>query len=172
MSRDSKQAERADGVGEMRTTVSQEASEALLATTEVLAEVASSSLAAASDEVTESQYRVLVVLHHGGPKTMTALAAALGVAASSLTRACDRLVLKNLITRSSDPGDRRAVRIELADQGRRIVRDVTSQRREKIEEILRGIGMSGQRAIAAALRQFTSAVALGSAADEATTGNG
>ena len=140
--------------------MSGETTEALLAATDVLAALASRSLVAVSDEVTEAQYRLLVVLDAAGPHTMSALAAALGVRPSSVTRVCDRLVDKELIHRSTDADDRRAVRIELAERGRWIVREVMRRRREKIDQILRSVGASSQRAIAMALRQFTTAAEL------------
>ena len=144
----------------VQATLTVETTEALLAAAEVLAALASRSLTAVSDEVTESQYRLLVVLDAGGPRTMSALATALGVRPSSVTRACDRLVDKHLIRRSSDADDRRAVRIELADRGRWIVREVMRRRRDTIDQILRSLGATRQRAIAVALRQFNAAATV------------
>ncbi len=72
----------------------------------MLVSVAARSLAGVTDKVTLPQYRALVVLAAVGPRTR-ALAEVLGVHSSTLTRLCDRLVNKDLITRGESPTNRR-----------------------------------------------------------------
>lgn len=91
----------------------------------VLMAVAVRSLAAAPADVTLAQYRVLVVLTSRGPQGAGALAADLGVAPSSVTRLCDRLVRKKMVVRDPSPGSRRNVEISATDQGTAVVTAVT-----------------------------------------------
>jgi DNA-binding MarR family transcriptional regulator len=56
---------------------------------------------AAADHGVAPQYRALVVLAVRGPQRPTALAEALAVHPSTITRLCDRLVAKRLVRRGS-----------------------------------------------------------------------
>ena len=76
------------------TSATDELADAVLDASRVLVAVAARSLAAAPSDVTLPQYRVLVVLATRGPQRPSDLAAELGVAASSITRMCDRLVVR------------------------------------------------------------------------------
>src|SRR5690348_10669687 len=96
--------------------------DALLRSSRVLVSVAVRSLGAVTEDVTLPQFRALVVLAERGPQGAGALADALGVHASTLTRMCDRLVAKSLITRGTTSGSRREVELALSARGRRIVR--------------------------------------------------
>lgn len=54
-----------------------------------------------------------------GQATMGEIAVEVGLSGGGLTRAMDRLVALNLVTRENDPQDRRVVRIRLTAEGRR-----------------------------------------------------
>jgi DNA-binding MarR family transcriptional regulator len=86
----------------------------------VLAAVAEASLDASAPELTLQQFRALTILHEEGPQNSTPLAAALGIAPSTLTRLADRLVRDGLIRREADPADRRAVILSETSRGARI----------------------------------------------------
>ena len=66
--------------------------DSLMRASRALVAITARSLASVSDDVTLPQFRTLVVLAHGGPQTVTALAEHLGVHASTMTRMCTRLV--------------------------------------------------------------------------------
>lgn len=106
--------------------------DAVLRASRVLVSVAARSLAAVDHDVTLPQYRALVVLASRGPQRPSALAEALGVHASTITRLCDRLVAKRLVRRGESVASRREVSIELAAKGRRLVDAVTERRRAEI----------------------------------------
>ncbi len=126
----------------------------VLAASRALVAVAARSLAAAGDEVTLPQYRALVVLAARGPLGTAELAAALAVNPSTATRTCDRLVRKGLIRRHRQAGDRRAVRITLAESGRELVAAVSDRRRAELAQLLSALPAEQHEAVIAAFRAF------------------
>jgi DNA-binding MarR family transcriptional regulator len=74
--------------------------------------------------LTLAQYRTLVALASGGPSCVGALAASLDVHASTMTRMCDRLSARELITRSSSSTDHRRVTVDLTPNGRAVVEEI------------------------------------------------
>ncbi len=110
--------------------------DAVLRASRVLVSVAVRSLVAVDHDVTLPQYRALVVLASRGPQRPTALAEALAVHPSTITRLCDRLVTKRLVHRGGSPTNRREVSIRLTPKGRRLVDTVTDRRRTEIATIV------------------------------------
>lgn len=113
--------------------------DAVLSASRVLVAVAARSLGDAGEEVTLAQYRTLVVLASRGPRSLASLAEAVGVTPSTATRMCDRLVRKGLVRRRQERGDRRQVRLSLAESGRRLVDEVTARRRREIARLLAAV---------------------------------
>jgi DNA-binding MarR family transcriptional regulator len=138
----------------------QEVVDAVLRASRVLVAVAVRSLAGVDDDVTLPQYRALVVLASRGPQRPTALAEALAVHPSTITRLCDRLVAKRLVQRAESATNRREVSIRLTPRGRRLVDAVTARRRGEIAEIVARIPVRERATMVHALH------ALGEAAGE------
>jgi DNA-binding MarR family transcriptional regulator len=136
--------------------------EEVLRASRVLVSVAARSLVGVTEQVTLPQYRALVVLAGRGPQNARDLAEALGVHSSTLSRLCDRLVDKRLITRVQSPTNRREIVLGLAPRGRRLVSSVTERRRAEIAGIVARVPASQRRAVVRALQAF------GDAAGEAT----
>ncbi|MBS0360642.1 MAG: MarR family transcriptional regulator, partial [Proteobacteria bacterium] len=65
-----------------------------------------------------SRYRVLGVLERFGASKMTELASFTAMERTTLTRVGDQLVAAGLVTRASEPRDRRQVILSLTDEGR------------------------------------------------------
>jgi DNA-binding MarR family transcriptional regulator len=133
--------------------------DAVLTASRVLVAVAARSLA---EEVSVSlpQYRALVVLASRGSQRPVDLAQALSVDPSTVTRMCDRLEGKALITRRRDERDRRTVVLDLSPVGRRLVDRVTLRRRQEIGQILTAVNPNERANL---VRAFT---AFGNAAGE------
>ena len=125
--------------------------DAILTASRVLVAVAARSLGEHEGEVSLQQYRALVVLASRGAQRPVDLAEALGVDPSTATRLCDRLVDKRLILRRHHGNDRREVRLELAERGRRLVERVTERRREEIRRIVATVPASDRELL---LRPF------------------
>jgi MarR family transcriptional repressor of emrRAB len=71
----------------------------------------------------ETHYLVMAILYGSldETSTATALSEACNEKPANLTRVCDELAAKSLITRGPKPGDRRAVLISLSEQGRALI---------------------------------------------------
>jgi DNA-binding MarR family transcriptional regulator len=128
--------------------------DAVLRASRVLVSVAARSLSRVEGNVTIPQYRALVVLASRGPQSAGAMADALGVHSSTLTRLCDRLVAKGLITRDDEPANRRRVNLALTARGRGLVRSVTTRRRKEIADIVARVPPRQRAALVDALHAF------------------
>lgn len=134
--------------------------DAVLFASRALVAIAARSLSAAPNDVTLPQYRVLVVLASRGAQRTADLAAELDVAPSSITRLCDRLVRKKLVTRAADEENRRQVTIAITAEGRALVDSVTKTRRREISRVVAGIPPRRRAALITSLNE------LGAAAGE------
>jgi DNA-binding MarR family transcriptional regulator len=132
----------------------EELTDALLTASRVLVSIAARSIARHAGEVTLVQFRALVVLHSRGPQTVATLATELGVARSSASRLCDRLVAKGLIDRSPATEDRREVRLAITESGAAMVSAVTRHRRREIRRIVAGMDQGRGRELVTALQAF------------------
>jgi DNA-binding MarR family transcriptional regulator len=141
------------------TTAEQEhhdVTDAVLAASRVLVAVASRSIASVDGSVTLPQFRALVVLDQAD-RTVGDLARELRVQPSTATRLCDRLVARRLVTRRTDPQNRREVTIRLSPAGRRLVAAVTARRRREIAAIMERVPRTQRAAIVRALHAFRTA---------------
>jgi MarR family transcriptional regulator, organic hydroperoxide resistance regulator len=71
-----------------------------------------------------SDINALANLADGQSRTVSALASAAGVRATTMTSVLDRLERRGLIRRGPAPGDRRAVFVELTDSGGQAARAI------------------------------------------------
>jgi homoprotocatechuate degradation regulator HpaR len=76
----------------------------------------------AQSGINEQKWRVLRVLDEEGPMEQTALAARACLLLSSLTRILKTMESEGLLTRASDPGDRRKSIVSVTDKGRGLIR--------------------------------------------------
>lgn len=67
-----------------------------------------------------AEMNVLANLADGTARTASELASAVGSRPTTMTSVLDRLEQRRLITRRADPADRRAIRIQLTAEGRRL----------------------------------------------------
>jgi DNA-binding MarR family transcriptional regulator len=133
----------------------------LQAATRVLAGVALRSVDVLDGIVSLPQYRVLAVLAELEPARSTAVARALGLEASTITRLADRLVAAGHVVRGSDPGNRSVVTLELTPPGRNLVTQVTRWRRQELTRILGQLAPGDRAALAASLRRLIEAAGPG-----------
>jgi DNA-binding MarR family transcriptional regulator len=122
------------------------------ALTRALVGVTAQSLDALDRAVTVSQFRLLRTLDGLGRVPSSTLAAALGNAASSVTRLVDRLEAAGYVERGTDAHSRSIVTVEVTAAGRDIVDAVVARRHQLLESVLDR--MSGEeRAQAAAVAE-------------------
>jgi DNA-binding MarR family transcriptional regulator len=90
-------------------------------------------------DLTVAQLRLLLVLHARGPSRMSAIAAELDVALSTATGIVDNLVKKGLVTRQTDPQDRRLVIATLSPGGQELINKLWLSGQFQIERLLDGL---------------------------------
>lgn len=132
--------------------------EALLLASRAMVALAGRTLAEVDAEVTLPQSRALIVVASRGPQRVTDIAADLGVAPSTATRMCDRLVRKGLIRRYRTATNRREVRLNLTPAGRSLVAELTQRRRYELARHADAIPAGAYPQLALALQAFSSAV--------------
>ena len=131
---------------------------AVLTASRVLVAVSARSLAQVEERVTLTQFRALVVLSGGEGRTnLNRLADALAVTPSTALRTVDRLVAAGLATRQENAENRREVLLGLTVDGQRIVRDVTTTRREEIAAILERMSDRKRAELVRAFHAFAAA---------------
>jgi len=80
-------------------------------------------------ELSPQNGRALLTLADHGPLTMTDFSDRLGVPLSTATRMVERLIEKGLAVRSRIEDDRRVVRVELSEDGRKLNQSFAEHRR-------------------------------------------
>lgn len=86
--------------------------------------------------ITVSQCYLLHTLDDKGPLAMQDLASRLCLKISTVTRLVDALVKKRLVSRRKNAQDKRVVRVELTDAGRRVHEKITEDLLAREEELL------------------------------------
>ncbi|MGW0820722.1 MarR family winged helix-turn-helix transcriptional regulator [Streptomyces sp. NPDC002845] len=87
--------------------------------------------------ITPAQSRLLRTLaHYGSPPRMADLAERLEVVPRAVTTLVDGLEASGRVRRAPDPTNRRVIRIEVTDEGRKALRELHEARRRAAEEIL------------------------------------
>jgi DNA-binding MarR family transcriptional regulator len=108
-------------------------------------------------DVSVTQCYALRELVRSGKTTLTQLAADLYLDDSTASRVVDTLERKGYATRSQDPGDGRAIRLEATDAGRglygRIEEDLLSEQRALLSELDPEIRQATTRLIARLARE-------------------
>ena len=134
-----------------------EVSRAVLTASRLLMAVSARSLGEVEERVTLPQFRMLVVLETRGATKLVALAELLQVAPSTAMRMVDRLIAAGLADRRTNPGNRRETLLQLTEEGRRIVEDVTVRRRAEIATIVERLTPTQRLALIEALNAFNRA---------------
>lgn len=115
------------------------------------AAIAEESLEQVAPTVSSQQFRALTVLHERGPQNAAAIADALGIARSTMTRLANRLVRDGLVERSTDPADRRVVVLTPTRLGDRTAERVKAWRLRELARRFAGIAPGDARALDEAL---------------------
>ena len=112
------------------------------------------------------EFDVLAALRRSGEPyraSPSALVRATGVTSGTMTNRVDRLAARGLVSRDSDPDDRRSVRVALTDAGRTTVDGALVDLLAAERELLAGLAEPHRRDLADALRRLLGSYAAGSA---------
>jgi DNA-binding MarR family transcriptional regulator len=122
--------------------------------TQALVGLTAQSLDALDRAVTVSQFRLLRTLDGLGRVSSSTLAAAVGSAASSVTRLVDKLEAAGYVVRGADPHSRSIVTVEVTPAGRDVVTAVLARRRVLLEKVLDAMPPDERERAAAAAGRF------------------
>jgi DNA-binding MarR family transcriptional regulator len=103
--------------------------------------------------VSRAQWQVLFVLSRTEGINQAGLAEALDVETITVGRMVDRLADAGLLERRADPADRRAWRLYLTQRAHPILAELHVVADQVMTEMLHGIDLAGQSALAALLGQ-------------------
>lgn len=105
-----------------------------------------------------SGYLLARTLHGRGATTIGALAAELGLDATTVTRQVAAMDADGLVRRSRDPHDGRACLVELTDEGVARMREVRAAREERVARLLHDWTDDDRRELGALLARFNAAI--------------
>jgi DNA-binding MarR family transcriptional regulator len=131
--------------------------DAILLASRALVALSAESLASIEDVVTLTQLRLLMSLASRGGMSITELSEVARITPSATSRACDKLVGYDLVTRRQGLPNRRIVTVDLTPRGRRLVESVARRRRAAAEEILHRIPLRERAQLVPLLRRFAAA---------------
>jgi len=122
--------------------------------------------------LTLPQYMTMNILHRGSSGcSMSELAEASNQLSPTMTGIVDRLVERGLVTRERDDRDRRALRVELTDEGRHLMARISKQKRAWTRGFLQALLPEERVTINAVLLRFLEVVeALPAPVDEIKAG--
>ncbi|WP_119728572.1 MarR family winged helix-turn-helix transcriptional regulator [Thermomonospora amylolytica] len=103
------------------------------------------------------EFDILATLRRSGPPyrlTAGALTASAMVTSGAITNRIDRLAAKGLVTRETDPANRRSVLITLTDEGRRLVDRVLLTHVHLESRLLSGLTPEDRETLTAVLRKL------------------
>lgn len=101
-----------------------------------------------------SDFGVLEALLHKGPLPVNILGRKVLLTSGSMTAAVDRLERRGLVTRKSDPADRRTRVVHLTRQGRALIRRLFTEHARHMEHATAFLGSEERNSLAALLRKL------------------
>jgi DNA-binding MarR family transcriptional regulator len=110
------------------------------------------------ERVDRAGYLALRMLEVLGPVSTKALAHALHLDASTVTRQATTLEEGGFVERRRDPADGRSMTLLLTDEGRRTMRGVERQRKQRLESLLRDWEDSQKSSLGLALTKLNASL--------------
>ncbi len=103
--------------------------------TQALEEVLDERVRSAADgALTRAQVKLLQLVAHTDARTISDVAAFLGISTAAASKSVDRLVRRGFFHRQEAPGDRRSIHLSLTDEGRSILSAFTVARDRALSE--------------------------------------
>jgi MarR family 2-MHQ and catechol resistance regulon transcriptional repressor len=109
--------------------------------------------------LTLTQLGVLEAVLHKGPLTQRELGRKVLTSAGNMTDVIHKLQRRGLVARGRKPGDRRAVRVELTDEGRRVIEGLFPRHAQSIATAMNGLTSGELRELGQLLRRLGMAAA-------------
>lgn len=94
---------------------------------------------AAAPTVTVPQLRTLLFVSRNPDVNLSALADHLGIGLTGASGMVDRLVRQGLLSRETDPNERRRIQLDVTPEGRARLDEAVAHTRESVNEVLAGL---------------------------------
>ncbi len=107
------------------------------------------------EQLTFPQLKLLKLIAQSETCNISQVAAFLGVSSAAASKAVDRLVRRDLLSRTEAESDRRAVEIALTEEGERLLGEYETVTNQTLEEIFGGVTPEGLRETAELLDQLS-----------------
>lgn len=107
------------------------------------------------------QVKALFFISNRGATTTGKLAAVLKVTPTNVTGIVDRLLEKNLITRTGDPDDRRVLVLRTTTRGEELVAELRQKRKERMTEIFSRFTEEEAKTVLQSLKILAKAIEIG-----------
>ena len=104
------------------------------------------------------QLKTLFFISNRGATTTGKLATALKVTPTNITGIIDRLLEKNLITRTGDPDDRRVLVLRTTSKGDELVAELRQKRRGRMTELFNHLSEKEAEIVAQGLKIMVKAI--------------
>ncbi|HVX86338.1 MAG TPA: MarR family transcriptional regulator [Phycisphaerae bacterium] len=91
-------------------------------------------------EITVAQFRALMFIHRRDGANLSAAAEFLGLRLASTSKLVDHLVNRRLLTRASDPQDRRRMVLRLTARGEALLQEADDVARRRLAGMLNTLG--------------------------------
>lgn len=121
--------------------------------------------AAAVEQLTRGEMRVLRALGRQDCCTMSGIADMICLSLSSMTGLVDRLVEKGLVKRDRSPEDRRVVQVVLTDEGREAHEAAMEGPAAFAKRVLKGLNAEEQEALATLMKKVAERIEAEKKAD-------
>lgn len=112
-------------------------------------------------DITPAQVQALLFLARHSPNYVGDLADGLGISYPAATKAVDRLVAKDLVTRQENAKDRRQSELTVTESGLALLDRVRTERRGRLDGILAKMSPDDTKAMHRGLRSFVTAAFMG-----------
>jgi MarR family transcriptional regulator, negative regulator of the multidrug operon emrRAB len=107
----------------------------------------------------EGEFRLLMALFSSGNRAFAGeLCKALGQSPANLTRVCDALVKRKLVSRSLDAADRRRIRLSLLPAGEKLLRSLLPQISGNVAAIFDGFKVAERKRLLADLKRLLAGI--------------
>ncbi len=115
-------------------------------------------LATTGEQLTFSQLKLLKLIAQTDAYNVSQVAAFMGVSNAAASKAVDRLVRRDLLLRRESEGDRRAVKLSLSDDGRRLLEEYEVVTSRTLEEVFGAFSTEGLQQVAELLDRLSISV--------------
>lgn len=111
----------------------------------------------ATNRLSGSQLRALLVVEQDEGINLGGLAGNLGMILSSASRLCDRLVAAGMLEREPGRADRREIALSLTSAGRALLDEVRAERRDQLSVVLARMSPASRASLLTGLQAFSAA---------------